>query len=211
MPIPTPLLAGNDGIHDPELPAVMRFLAKAVEAKDPCTRGHLERTRRYGLLLAAAVAPELAARPEVACGFFLHDLGKAGVREDLLGKPGPLDPEEWMAMREHPEIGAQILTLFRVPVGAAEIVRHHHERFDGTGYPAGLAGTRIPLPARIFAVADAFDAMTSDRPYRRAMPVERTLREIGEGAGTQFDPAIAEAFLTLMDGAGDPSRLLCAV
>jgi HD-GYP domain-containing protein (c-di-GMP phosphodiesterase class II) len=179
--------------------ATMTSLAEVVEAKDPTTRGHLERTHEVGLALAERIAPELAARPEVGYGFFLHDIGKVGVPESVLCKPGPLDDEEWAVMREHPAIGAQIVSPIRFLAGAVEIVRTHHERWDGLGYPLGLRGEEIPLAARIFAIADSFDAMTSDRPYRQAMPLERALGEINRGAGTQFDPDVAYAFLDLVD------------
>ena len=179
--------------------ATMASLAEVVEAKDPTTRGHLDRTHRYGLVLAERIDPELAARPEVGYGFFLHDIGKVAVPGSILCKPGPLDDEEWTVMREHPVIGAQIISPMRFLQGAVEIVRTHHERWDGEGYPHGLRGEQIPLPARIFAVADSFDAMTSHRPYRAAMPLERALAEIGEGAGSQFDPDVARAFLQLVD------------
>ncbi|MGZ4150053.1 MAG: HD-GYP domain-containing protein [Actinomycetota bacterium] len=187
--------------------ATMRSLASVVEAKDVGTRGHLDRTENYGLALARRVDPALAARPEVAYGFFLHDIGKVGVPEQVLRKPEPLDPEEWELMREHPAVGARIVEPIRFLGDAVEIVRSHHERFDGGGYPRGLRGPEIPLAARIFAVADSFDAMTSDRPYRAAMPLERALDEIAAGAGAQFDPVVVEAFLELVREDGDPLGL----
>ncbi len=184
--------------------STMTSLAQVVEAKDPTTRGHLDRTHGYGLALAERVDPELAARPEVGYGFFLHDIGKVGVPEAVLCKPGPLDESEWAVMREHPAIGAQIVAPIRFLAGAVEIVRSHHERWDGGGYPRGLRAEEIPLAARIFSVADSFDAMTSDRPYRAALPLERALGEIGAGAGTQFDPRVAQAFLDLIEEEGVP-------
>ena len=179
--------------------ATMKSLAQAVEAKDSNTRGHLDRTQAYGLALARRIDPELAARPEVGYGFFLHDIGKVGIPERVLGKPGPLTDEEWEIMRTHPAIGAQIVEPIRFLGDAVEIVRTHHEWFDGTGYPRGLRREEIPLAARIFSIADSFDAMTSDRPYRRALPLERALDEIRGGAGTQFDPIVVEAFLELIE------------
>ncbi|HEX7247340.1 MAG TPA: HD-GYP domain-containing protein [Actinomycetota bacterium] len=182
--------------------ATVASLAEVVEAKDPTTRGHLDRTHRYGLALTDHIDPELARRPEVGYGFFLHDIGKVGVPGSILGKPGPLDDEEWSVMREHPVIGAQIVSPMRFLRGAVEIVRTHHERWDGEGYPQGLRGEQIPLAARIFAVADSFDAMTSHRPYRAAMPLERALAEIADGAGSQFDPEVARSFLQLVEHGG---------
>ncbi|MEP7059274.1 MAG: HD domain-containing phosphohydrolase [Actinomycetota bacterium] len=180
----------------------MKAFAQVVEAKDTCTRGHLDRTQRYGMAIAHLVDPELAARPEVAYGFFLHDIGKVGVPEQVLRKPGPLDQPEWDVMRSHPGIGAQIVEPIRFLGEAVEIVRSHHEWFDGSGYPKGLAGQEIPLAARIFAIADSFDAMTSDRPYRSALPMEVAVREISEGSGTQFDPIAVDAFMELVDQGG---------
>ena len=179
--------------------ATMKSLAQVVEAKDSNTRGHLDRTQAYGLELARRIDPELAARPEVGYGFFLHDIGKVGIPERVLGKPGPLDADEWAIMRSHPAIGAQIVEPIRFLGDAVEIVRTHHEWFDGTGYPHGLRGEEIPLAARIFSIADSFDAMTSDRPYRRALSLDRALDEIRTGAGTQFDPDVVEAFLELIE------------
>jgi ribonuclease P protein subunit RPR2 len=182
--------------------STMTSLAQVVEAKDPTTRGHLDRTHRYGLALAERIDPELAARPEVGYGFFLHDIGKVGVPEHVLRKPGPLTDAEWDVMREHPAIGAQIVEPIGFLSGAVDIVRSHHERWDGRGYPRGLRGEEIPLAARIFSIADSFDAMTSDRPYRAAMPLDQALAEIEDGAGSQFDPEVAQAFLDLADEGG---------
>lgn len=195
------LEAALDGVRETYL-ATMTSLARVVEAKDATTRGHLDRTHRYGIALAERIDPELAARPEVGYGFFLHDIGKVGVPESILCKVGPLDDSEWAVMRRHPSIGAEIVSPIRFLADAVEIVRSHHERWDGGGYPRGLRGEQIPLAARIFALADSFDAMTSDRPYRDAMPVERALGEIADGVGTQFDPDVAGAFLELAADGG---------
>ncbi len=189
--------------------ATIRALAQVIEEKDRTTAGHLDRTQRYGLALARRIDPELADRPEVAYGFFLHDIGKVGVPEHVLRKPGPLDEDEWTLMREHPAIGARIIEPIRFLAGAMEIVRSHHERWDGAGYPDGLEGPEIPLTARIFALADSFDAMTNDRPYRSAMPLEAALDEIERGAGSQFDPLAAARFLELVDsGELDPAQAM---
>ena len=186
--------------------ATMRTLAQVVEAKDLTTRGHLDRTQAYGVALARMIAPDLVEQPELGYGFFLHDIGKVGIPESILCKAGPLTDDEWVVMRQHPTIGAQIVEPIRFLGDAVQTIRHHHERFDGRGYPCGLGGDDIPLAARIFAVADSFDAMTSDRPYRDALPVERALQEIEDGAGGQFDPQIVEAFLSFSgDGLMEPS------
>jgi HD-GYP domain-containing protein (c-di-GMP phosphodiesterase class II) len=177
--------------------ATMKSLAHVVEAKDPTTRGHLDRTAHYGLALARRVDPALAERPEVAYGFFLHDIGKVGIPESILCKAGPLTDLEWIVMRSHPNQGARIVEPIPFMGEAVEIVRSHHERFDGGGYPMGLRGEEIPLAARIFAIADSFDAMTSDRPYRSALSTEEAVAEICAGSGTQFDPSCVQAFRVL--------------
>jgi ribonuclease P protein subunit RPR2 len=179
--------------------ATMKSLAHVVEAKDPTTRGHLDRTAHYGLALAREVDPVLAERPEVAWGFFLHDIGKVGIPESILCKTTPLTELEWVVMRSHPNQGARIVEPIPFMGEAVEIVRSHHERFDGTGYPRGLRGQDIPLAARIFAIADSFDAMTSDRPYRSALTTEEAVAEILAGSGTQFDPTCVEAFEAIAD------------
>ena len=178
--------------------ATMRSLAQVVEAKDPTTRGHLDRTAHYGMVLAQRVDPDLAAQPEMVYGFFLHDIGKVGIPESILCKSGPLNDLEWIVMRSHPHIGAKIVEPIPFMGEAVEIVRSHHERYDGGGYPVGLRGDEIPLGARIFAIADAFDAMTSDRPYRRALPLEEAVEQVRAGSGTQFDPVCVDAFVDLV-------------
>ncbi|MGQ0668825.1 MAG: HD-GYP domain-containing protein [Actinomycetota bacterium] len=179
--------------------ATMKTLAQVIEAKDLTTRGHLDRTHDYGLALARKIAPELADSPELGYGFFLHDIGKVGIPEHILCKPGPLSRDEWDIMKSHPTIGAQIVAPIRFLGRAVETIQHHHERFDGKGYPKGLRGEEIPLSARIFAVADSFDAMTSDRPYRSALATDRALEEIQAGAGSQFDPEVVGPFLVLVE------------
>jgi putative nucleotidyltransferase with HDIG domain len=178
----------------------VRTLAFVVEAKDPSTRAHLERTHDYAVALTHVVDPELAGDQTLRYGFLLHDIGKIGVPEAILNKPGPLDPEEWEAMRAHPLIGVQIVSRMRFLGDAVDVIRSHHERWDGRGYPSGLRAGAIPIGARIFSVCDAFDAMTSDRPYRRALPLEHALQQIRTGAGSQFDPAVVEAFLSIAPG-----------
>ena len=178
--------------------ATMKSLAQVVEAKDPTTRGHLDRTAHYGLKLAAKIAPDLAAKPEMAYGFFLHDIGKVGIPESILCKSGPLTELEWIVMKSHPHMGARIVEPIPFMGEAVEIVRCHHERFDGSGYPSGLRGEQIPLGARIFSIADSFDAMTSERPYRHALSLEEAVDEIRDGAGTQFDPECVKAFIDLV-------------
>ena len=174
----------------------IRSLAFVVEAKDAYTGQHLERCRVYGVALMRelGIADDY---PDAEYGFLLHDAGKVGVPERILGKPGPLTAAEWRVMRTHPLIGYQMLASIPFMQNAAEIVRSHHEMFDGSGYPEGLKGEEITLPARVFAVVDAFDAMTTDRPYRAALSLEDAAAELTRMAGTQFDPDVVAAFVPL--------------
>ena len=179
--------------------ATMKSLAQVIEAKDLTTRGHLDRTQAYGLALARRIDPVLVQTPTLGYGFFLHDIGKVGVPEHILCKQGPLDGDEWDVMRRHPLVGAQIVAPIAFLRDAVELIRHHHERFDGDGYPDRLRGEEIPLVARIFSVADSFDAMTSDRPYRGSIGIERALAEIRCGAGSQFDPEVVRVFVRMVE------------
>src|SRR3954465_2563985 len=171
----------------------VRALAAAVEAKDGYTGAHIQRVHAIGLLLAREVAPEQAADPQLAYGFLLHDIGKLSVPDAVLKKPGPLTDTEWTLMRRHPEAGARILDAIPFLDKAVDVVLHHHERWDGRGYPAGLQEDGIPLWARIFSVADTVDAITSNRPYRRGRPLDQAIDEILSRAGSQFDPGCAHA------------------
>ncbi len=179
--------------------STMETLAFLIEAKDVGTRRHLDRTRDLAMALTAIIDPELAAKPETAHGFLLHDIGKISIPESILSKPGALTPAEWEVMRTHPDVGAHIVTPIRLLGDSVDVVRFHHERFDGGGYPSGLKGEAIPLSARIFSIADAFDAITTDRPYRRAQTSEQAVAEIQRCAGTQFDPEVVEAFTLLAE------------
>jgi response regulator RpfG family c-di-GMP phosphodiesterase len=179
--------------------STMETLAHLVEAKDADTRLHLDRTSKYGIALTRLIDPELAENPEVAQGFLLHDIGKVSIPERILTKPGPLYASEWAHMRTHPLVGARIVSSLRFLGPAVDVIRCHHEKFDGSGYPHALSGDQIPLAARIFAVVDAFDAMTSDRPYRNAMPAEDATREIAQCSGTHFDPEVVEPFLIMAE------------
>jgi ribonuclease P protein subunit RPR2 len=176
----------------------VRSMAYVVEAKDAYTGQHLERCRVYGntVMQALGVADDY---PDAEYGFLLHDVGKVGVPERILNKPGPLTAAEWRVMRTHPIIGYQILQGIPFMTTAASIVRCHHEMWDGAGYPEGLKGEQIPLPARVFQVVDAFDAMTTDRPYRASLGVERAAAEIARMAGTQFDPDVCRIFADLVE------------
>jgi HD-GYP domain-containing protein (c-di-GMP phosphodiesterase class II) len=177
--------------------STVRALAAAVAERDDDTGNHTQRVHDLGLLLAGSMCPEEAEDPELAYGFILHDIGKVAVPDAVLRKPGPLDDDEWELMRVHPEAGARMLADVPFLSRARDVVLHHHERWDGSGYPHGLRGEEIPLWARLFAVGDAVDAMTSFRPYRPGLPLSTALDEIADHAGTQFDPRCVEGFLAL--------------
>jgi HD-GYP domain-containing protein (c-di-GMP phosphodiesterase class II) len=177
--------------------STVKGLAIAVEAKDEYTGGHLYRVSRYGMAITALVAPEHADDPQFEYGFLLHDVGKLVVPDAVLMKDGPLDELEWAMIRGHPEAGRTILDKIPFLAGANEIVHSHHERWDGTGYPRGLKGEQIPLGARIFPLADVFDAVTTTRPYREALSIEAARLEVRRGSGTQFCPEAVDAFMSI--------------
>ncbi len=171
-------------------------LASALESKDTGTRQHSQRVQVYAMELARAVDSELLEDPSTEYGFLLHDVGKIGIPDRILQKPKPLSPAEERLMRTHTVLGEQVLTGVAFFHGEGlRIVRSHHERWDGGGYPDGLAGTEIPLAARVFAVADALDAITSDRPYRKAQRWVDAGRELVQQSGKQFDPDVVRGFV----------------
>jgi HD-GYP domain-containing protein (c-di-GMP phosphodiesterase class II) len=172
-------------------------LARTVELRDQYTSGHTQRVTSYSLMLAEELGLSTAERQQIRIGTPLHDIGKIGVEDAILRKPGKLTPAEFELMKQHTLKGVAILEPIPDLGPMLSIVRHHHERWDGTGYPDGLASERISPAARIVAVADAFDAMTSDRPYRLALSVEKAFAELLRHAGSHFDPACVEAFLRL--------------
>jgi response regulator RpfG family c-di-GMP phosphodiesterase len=170
-------------------------LASALESKDHGTGEHSQRVHRYAIELARVAAPEVFEDESIAYGFMLHDVGKIGIPDRILQKPGPLTAPERRLMETHTTLGEQLLRGVSFLRGTGlEVVRSHHERWDGRGYPDGRRGSEIPAAARIFAVADALDAMTSDRPYRRAMSWAAAGRELEQQSGRQFDPAVVDAF-----------------
>jgi HD-GYP domain-containing protein (c-di-GMP phosphodiesterase class II) len=173
-------------------------LANALEAKDSCTRGHSERVGTRARRIAAALGLPPDEIDTLTQAALLHDIGKIGVPESVLRKRGALDQAEWTLLCNHPLIGAQIVAPFDFFAGGALAIRHHHERWDGSGYPDGLAGAAIPLGARIVAVADVFDALTSDRPYRPALGRDAALLYLTDEAGRTLDPDVVAALLGLV-------------
>jgi HD-GYP domain-containing protein (c-di-GMP phosphodiesterase class II) len=179
--------------------ATVRALANAVEARDAYTGRHAERVAAYGLELARAADLPLAHDQQTEFGFLLHDVGKVAVPDAILFKPAPLTDEERVLMEQHPMIGWEILRGIDFLGDAKLVVRHHHERWDGAGYPDGLTGEDIPVAARVFAVADTLDALTTDRPYRPAGTFAAARAVIAAGAGTQFCPAAVAALDAVSD------------
>ena len=175
----------------------LEALVTALDARECETGNHSQRVVRTTLAIADRMGIFGEEREHIARGALLHDIGKIGVPDHVLLKPGKLTEQEWADMRKHPEIGARILSGIQFLEPAAEIVLAHQERWDGLGYPRGLKGEEIPIGARIFAVADALDAITSDRPYRRGRDLAYAREEIGRYSGTQFDPKVVEHFLSI--------------
>ena len=174
-------------------------LSNALEAKDEITSQHTEEVVRLAVGVAAELELDLEAVRNVELGAVLHDIGKVRVPESILNKPAPLTDEEWVIMKTHPEIGEHILRPIQSLHGILSIVRHHHERWDGTGYPDGLSGRAIPLGARIVAVCDAYRAMTENRPYRAALSTSEARDQLETGAGTQFDAECVVALFRALD------------
>jgi putative nucleotidyltransferase with HDIG domain len=177
--------------------STLSALVRSLDARESEVGSHSERVMNYTLLLARHMGisePDLSI---IAKGALLHDIGKIGVSDNILLKPGKLTDDEWIEMKKHPQIGHDILSDIKFLKGASEFILAHHERFDGKGYPNGLKGTDIPLSARIFALVDTLDAMTSDRPYRKALPYATMVEEIKRCRGSQFDPAIVDEFLAI--------------
>ena len=179
--------------------ATVRALSNAVEARDAYTGMHAERVAAYGLAIARAAGMNVTDEPQLEFGFLLHDIGKVGVPDEILFKPAALSEDEFDRIAKHAEIGSEILRHVDFLDEATLIVRHHHERWDGTGYPDGLEREQIPLAARVFAIADTLDALTTDRPYREAMGFAAAREVIHQGSGTQFDPAMVAAYDTVGD------------
>jgi len=175
----------------------LEALGGALDLKDAETEGHCRRVTAFTIEIAKAMKVEPQQLPQIARAAFLHDIGKMAIPDQILRKPGPLTAEEREIMRTHCEIGYNMVTQIAFLKEAAEIVLSHQEYYDGTGYPRSLRGKEIPLGARIFAVADALDAMISDRPYRRALSMTHAREEIQRCSGTQFDPEVVEVFLTM--------------
>ncbi len=173
----------------------VKVLTEAIDAKDPYTRGHSDRVKRMSLAIARHLGFSEERIEALEYGALLHDIGKIGIKDEILQKQGPLNEEEFHYIREHPLIGVKIVEGVEFFKDKIPMIRHHHEFYDGTGYPDGLRGEAIPLEARIISLPDAFDAMTSARPHRGVMPLHDVLAELERWKGKQFDPTVLEIFL----------------
>jgi putative nucleotidyltransferase with HDIG domain len=175
----------------------LEAFSTALDFKDNDTGGHSQRVAAGAREVASRMGLRGDALEHIAQGALLHDIGKIAVPDSILRKPGKLSEEEWVTMRRHPDTGFQMLKAIHVPDAIAAVVRQHHERYDGTGYPLGLRGADITVGARIFSAVDFYDALSSDRPYRKAMPLDQVLDQLRQGSGRHFDPAVLEAFLSI--------------
>jgi putative two-component system response regulator len=170
------------------------MLANAIELRDQYTRGHVERVRDHALILGKQIGLTSSQMDQVFYGSLLHDIGKIHIPESVLKKPGPLSETEWAEMKKHPVIGVEMVKDIAYLAPSIPVIRSHHEQWDGTGYPDGLAGEAIPLVARIVSVADSLDAMSTARPYQQALSPEQAYEEILRGSGSRYDPSVVRAF-----------------
>jgi HD-GYP domain-containing protein (c-di-GMP phosphodiesterase class II) len=185
----------------------LHALGGALDLRDNATAGHSERVTRYSVEIAKVLGCTGEELRNIALGSFLHDFGKIGISDVVLHKPGKLTTEETEIMRQHVRFGYDMVSGISFLSGAAEILLAHHECYDGTGYPRGLAGNQIPMGARIFAISDTLDSMTSDRPYRNALSFEDARKEIVRCSGSQFDPNVVNAFLSIPEDAWQRMRM----
>lgn len=192
----------NDSLENTE--SVLFVLAETVEAKDPYTEGHLSRMAGYASELARHIGLPHEMETALKYAGILHDIGKIGISEGILAKPGPLTKEEFETMKEHVLFGERIIKPLRFAYLVAPAVRGHHEKWDGSGYPDGLKGENIPIGARILSIVDAYDAMTTDRPYRRALPREKAIQTLREGKATQWDANLVEKFIEMIESKAAP-------
>ena len=179
---------------------VLRSVAQEVELRDPYTRGHCDRVADVALKIASVIGMPGEGTAALRCGAWLHDCGKIGVPEAVLNHPGKLTPEQFAVVKRHPRWGAEVARDAGLPDGVVDILLHHHERFDGGGYPSGAGGQEIPLAARIVAVADVFDAATADRPYARGYDREEAMRVMAVMRGGAFDPEVVDALFGVLKG-----------
>jgi HD-GYP domain-containing protein (c-di-GMP phosphodiesterase class II) len=193
-----------DGLERDFLSTV-EALANALEARDAETSSHARAITDLALEIGTELELDAVGLKRLELSALLHDIGKIGIPSEILGKAGPLTPEEYRIVQQHPELGERILAPISRLADVRRIIRHSHEHWDGRGYPDQLAGTEIPIEARIILVVDAYDAMTTDRPYRARLTEDEARRRLREGAGTRFDHEIVDTFLELLERAGNTS------
>ena len=195
--------AQPDQLH-PSIVETVTSLALAVDAKDQFTHGHSQKVSAYAALIAADANLTAAEVEEIRLAGLLHDVGKVGIPEAILNKSGPLDAEEWEIMKSHTELGSQILDPLKAMERVRKMVRHHHEYFDGSGYPEKLSGENIPLGSRIIAIADSYDTITSERAYKKPRTPQTAIAELERCAGIQFDPQLVAVFIEILRQNPDP-------
>jgi putative nucleotidyltransferase with HDIG domain len=200
----TRLASENDRLYT----RIIKSLVAALEARDPYTKGHSISVALLCQKLAEVLGATVPGRSYLAG--LLHDVGKVGVPDSILSKPGPLDDEEWEIMKKHPLMGANILRPIKLYPEVVDAVLAHHENYDGSGYPNGLAGNEIPLPARVIRVVDSFEAMTSTRVYRASRPIDEAMAELKKQSGTVYDPAAVAALERIIDAPGSMRELSLA-
>ncbi|HEX9920824.1 MAG TPA: HD domain-containing phosphohydrolase, partial [Candidatus Methylomirabilis sp.] len=195
----------DDNMRDMFLSTV-RSLAAAIDAKDPYTRGHSERVTQYSLAIAEEMKLGPREKEKINIAALLHDVGKIGIDTQILRKPNKLSDEEYTLVKQHPVLGANIVAPIKQLREIVPLMRHHHEFYDGTGFPDQINGDQIPLGARILCVADTFDAMTSDRPYQQSMEVDYVLERIKAWSGARFDPKVVTAFISCFKSSRIPRK-----
>ena len=192
---------GTDSLAQRGALSIIYALAATVDAKDHYTYGHSKKVSEYAVALAQALNLPRDRIATIRAAALLHDIGKIGVPDSILNKQGPLTEAEWEPIKEHPQLGVEILRHVIDLINCLPAILHHHEHYNGSGYPFGLQESNIPLEARILAIADAYDAITSLRPYRKRLPTQEALAEIKRCAGSQFDPEFVDAFINIMEPA----------
>ena len=192
------LITAQEELKEAHL-AIMKALIVSEEARDPYISGHSRRVTKYAMAIADKMDMDEDEKKHLEYAGYLHDIGKIGISDAILHKPGKLDKDEWEVIKRHPVVGVDILEPLNFLPKEKKMIRHHHERYDGGGYPDGLKGGDIPFGSRILCVADSFDAMNSNRPYRPPMSREKIVSELETSRGTQFDPKIVDVFLALIE------------
>ncbi len=192
------MIEKSDAVKEAHFDSI-KALAEALETKDVYTRGHSDRTVRHCVRIARAIGLSEREQEWIRYAAILHDIGKIGIPESILNKAAPLNDAEFQIMKKHPLMGAEIVRHIKYLDPCVPMILHDHEWFNGSGYPNGLSGEAIPLGSRIIALVDAYDAMTTDRVYRKALPGDKAIAELRGGAGTQFDPSLTEVFIKLLE------------